>query len=179
MSSICRLYSYGPVYDTDNMPRKTPVRFGIIGYGKSSRVFHLPYITRNPDIEVVAFLQRSEPTPGTPHCTTDYPKAVWHKTIEDFCADRNIDVGVILTRQDTHAELGIKVLESGKHGNPLCLSSCVGTLRFFRSGYREADHHHSRRCRQLTQGSQEGWQAVHSFPEWVQSPPLLRRMTIG
>jgi predicted dehydrogenase len=93
-----------------------PIRVGIIGYGNSARTFHLPYITRCPDLEVVAFLQRAEPTQGKAHCSVDYPKACWHKSIEAFCADKDIDLGIVITGHISHAELATKVLESGKHG---------------------------------------------------------------
>lgn len=92
-----------------------PVRTGIIGYGNSARVFHLPYILQIPDLEVVAFLQRSEPTPGKRHCSIDYPDAKWHKSIEDFCADPNIDLGIVITGQDSHFELAEACLKAGKH----------------------------------------------------------------
>jgi hypothetical protein len=98
------------------------IRIGIIGYGNSARVFHLPYIERNPDLEVVAFLQRAEPRAGGRHCKHDYPTARWHRTIDEFCADDNIDLGIVVTGHSSHAELAEKVVLSGKHGEPRRLS---------------------------------------------------------
>jgi predicted dehydrogenase len=35
------------------------IRVGLMGYGFSTKCFHLPYILPNPDLEVYAFLQRA------------------------------------------------------------------------------------------------------------------------
>jgi hypothetical protein len=36
-----------------------PINVGFIGYGFSTKCFHLPFIIPNPDLEVYAFLQRA------------------------------------------------------------------------------------------------------------------------
>jgi predicted dehydrogenase len=102
------------------MTTKAPVRVGIIGYGRASRIFHLPFVTRNPDMEVVAFCQRSGPESGKPHCTVDFPKSRWHRTMEEFCSDPDIDLALVLSGGLTHFALAEQVLESGKHGKSSC-----------------------------------------------------------
>ena len=63
-----------------------PIRVGLMGYGFSTKCFHLPYITPNSDFEIYAFLQRKEPAkdaqPGD-HCTIDYPNAKHYRTAAD------------------------------------------------------------------------------------------------
>ncbi len=95
-----------------------------MGYGFSTKCFHLPFITPNSDYEVVAFLQRAEAPsdksnvePGK-HCTVDYPEAKHYRTAKDLLADSNVDLVIICTSSDTHCEFGEQALEAGKHGMP-------------------------------------------------------------
>ena len=111
-----------------------PIRVGLMGYGFSTKCFHLPYITPNPDFEIYAFLQRKEPSkdaqPGD-HCTIDYPNAKHYRTADDFFADKNIDLVCVCTAVASHAEFAEKALKAGKH--------CV-VEKPFTSTVAEADH---------------------------------------
>jgi hypothetical protein len=99
------------------MSSQNPIKVGIVGYGSSARVFHLPYILTNPDLDIVAFLQRDKaPVPGKPHCTVDFPDCTHYTEIEAFLQDKDIELVVILTQHDTHAEYSEKALLAGKHG---------------------------------------------------------------
>ena len=120
-----------------------PIKLGIIGYGFSAKVFHLPFIVPNPNLKVHAFLQRdpslflqrapSRPSrveeeeasglsPTSPTRTrraslaTDvFPAAKRYRTEEDFFADGEIEVVVVCSRDDTHAYFATLALENGKH----------------------------------------------------------------
>jgi predicted dehydrogenase len=99
-----------------------PVRLGLIGYGFSVKCFHLPFILANPGVQVGAFFQRAEAPkdpksaqPGS-HCTVDYPSAKHYRTAPEFFADPDIDVVVVCSKTDTHAEYAEKALLAGKHG---------------------------------------------------------------
>jgi predicted dehydrogenase len=101
------------------MAQPKPLNVGLIGYGNSAAVFHLPYILSTPSLRLHAVLQRAaapEGSSGQKHCTVDYPDATHHRTIEAFCADTSIDLAVVVTGQDVHAEMAIAALKSGKHG---------------------------------------------------------------
>jgi predicted dehydrogenase len=93
-----------------------------MGYGFSTKCFHLPFITPNPDFEVYAFLQRKEaPSKGSKvekgvHCTIDHPQAKHYRTPEDFFADQAIDLVIVCTGVDTHAKFAEQAMRSGKHG---------------------------------------------------------------
>ncbi|KAH8656282.1 oxidoreductase [Ilyonectria robusta] len=97
------------------------IKLGFVGYGGSARFFHLPYILPNPDLEVYAFLQRSEapsdPSAAKPgaHCTVDFPKAKHCRTAEDFFADPNIELVIVCTHTNTHSEFAERALRAGKH----------------------------------------------------------------
>ncbi len=97
-----------------------PIKVGLLGYGFSTKVFHLPYILPNPGYEVYAFLQRSEAPkdkskvePGE-HCTVDYPNAKHYRTIEDFCADPEIQLVSVCTKVGVHVEHAEKALLAGQ-----------------------------------------------------------------
>ena len=101
----------------------SPIKVGIVGYGNAAKRFHLPFITANPDYEVVAILQRAE-APADPssapkgsHCTVDHPNVKHYRSEEDFFADPEIQFAVVATRDDTHAAFAEKALLAGKHGS--------------------------------------------------------------
>jgi predicted dehydrogenase len=99
-----------------------PIKVGLMGYGFSTKCFHLPFITPNSDLEVYAFLQRAEaPADKTnveagKHCTVDYPKAKHYRSADDFFADPDIELVIVCTSSDNHAEFAEKAMRSGKHG---------------------------------------------------------------
>jgi len=99
----------------------SPIKVGIIGFGNTARVYHLPYILSMSDFEVIAFLQRdAAPEKGSktskPHCTVDFPQCKHYRSIEPFLEDKEIELVIILTHHDTHAEFAEKALLAGKHG---------------------------------------------------------------
>ncbi|KAK3696325.1 hypothetical protein LTR37_018061 [Vermiconidia calcicola] len=98
-----------------------PIKVGLMGYGSSTKYFHLPFILPNPDLDVVAFLQRAEAPedksnvePGK-HCTVDHPKAKHYRTAEDFFADDEIELVIVCTSSAMHFEFGKQALLAGKH----------------------------------------------------------------
>lgn len=99
-----------------------PIKVGLMGFGFSTKSFHLPFILPNPDFKVHAILQRAQAPsdksgvePGK-HCTVDYPDAKHYQTADEFFADPNTDLVIVCTHHDTHAEFAEKALLAGKHG---------------------------------------------------------------
>jgi predicted dehydrogenase len=105
-----------------------PIKVGLMGYGFSTKCFHLPFITPNADLEVYAFLQRAEApadkkdVEAGKHCTVDYPNAKHYRTADEFFADSKIELVIVCTSSDNHAEFAEKAMRSGKHGNTALLS---------------------------------------------------------
>lgn len=99
-----------------------PINVGLMGYGFSTKCFHLPFIAPNLDFNVYAFLQRAQAPANKSgveagkHCTVDYPDVKHYRTADEFFADSNIDLVIICTHHDTHAEFAEKALLAGKHG---------------------------------------------------------------
>ena len=98
-----------------------PIKVGIVGYGMSTKCFHLPYILPNPDLSVHAFLQRApaplspdDTSPKSGHCTVDFPQAKHYHTPEAFFGDAEIELVVICTHN--HEEFIEGALKAGKHG---------------------------------------------------------------
>lgn len=91
-----------------------------MGYGFSTKCFHLPYILPNKDLEVYAFLQRKEaPTDSTKeegvHCTIDFPNAKHYTKTDEFFADPDVDLVCVCTAVASHAEYAEAALKAGKH----------------------------------------------------------------
>jgi predicted dehydrogenase len=111
-----------------------PLNVGFMGYGFSTKCFHLPFVLPNPDLKVYAFLQRA-PAPASKegvekgkHCTVDFPEAKHYQTADEFFADKNIDLVLVCTGHDTHAEFAERALAAGKHGMQSYLH---GVLKIF------------------------------------------------
>ena len=99
-----------------------PIRVGLLGYGFSTKCFHLPFILPNPEYKVHAFLQRKEAPQDKSnveagvHCTIDHPDAKHYRTADEFFADKDTDLVIVCTGHDSHADLAEKALKAGKHG---------------------------------------------------------------
>lgn len=105
-----------------------PIKVGIIGYGFSARTFHVPFIQLNPDLEIVAFLQRNDaPTVhGKPSssCEEDHPNVKRYRDEAGFFEDKSIELVIVTSHHDSHGPYAELALKSGKNGE---LSIRAGT----------------------------------------------------
>ena len=84
-------------------------KVGVIGYGLSAKVFHIPFITSLPDFELTHILQRSSTSAldKNPHVTiVRTPEELW---------DTEVQLVIISTPPETHYALAKAALEKGKH----------------------------------------------------------------
>lgn len=87
------------------------IKVGVVGFGISAKVFHLPFITTLTDhYELVSILQRKGD-----EAKAQFPSAKIVRDIDELIADKNIDLIVITTPNDTHFPYTKKALEAGKH----------------------------------------------------------------
>ncbi|EED12943.1 NAD binding Rossmann fold oxidoreductase, putative [Talaromyces stipitatus ATCC 10500] len=86
---------------------------GLIGYGFSAKIFHLPFIQSVPELKLYAIVQRN-PTPEN-DAEKDHPGIKSYRSADELVKDANVDVIVITTPPDGHFELTKKALEAGKH----------------------------------------------------------------
>ncbi|KAK8062683.1 oxidoreductase domain-containing protein [Apiospora hydei] len=86
---------------------------GVVGYGMSAKIFHIPFIKATPLLKLRSILQRS-PKPGD-SAPADYPDLQHHTALDSLLADPELDVVVLCTTPPTHFAFATAALEAGKH----------------------------------------------------------------
>ncbi|KAK2601627.1 hypothetical protein QQS21_004862 [Conoideocrella luteorostrata] len=86
---------------------------GVIGYGMSAKIFHIPFIATTPQFKLHSIVQRS-PKDGN-SAPQDHPEAKHYTDVKQMLADPEVDVIVVTTPPDNHFELTKSALEAGKH----------------------------------------------------------------
>src|SRR5262249_29742769 len=100
-----------------------PVRAGILGYGFAGRDFHAYLLTHEPRIRLVAVASRDPDRRA--RAGADYGVRT-HATLEQMLAAGDLDLVIIATPHDVHAEQVLQVLEAGVHGvvdKVMCLTT--------------------------------------------------------
>ena len=85
------------------------VRVGLLGFGLAGQAFHAPIIRGVPGMELACILERK----GT-QAQEKYPEVRVARTIEELLADREIQLCVIATPNDSHYELARACLLAGR-----------------------------------------------------------------
>jgi scyllo-inositol 2-dehydrogenase (NADP+) len=96
----------------------------LCSYGMSSKVFHAPLITANPDLALHTILQRSDAS-----ALVDYPHASVVKTFDEIINSAAIDLVVVNTPNEHHYPMARAALLAGKHvvvEKPFTLSLAEG-----------------------------------------------------
>ena len=86
---------------------------GLVGYGSSAKIFHIPLIKIVPNLKVYAVVQRN------PTLDNDAGKDLGvkvFKSIEELVNDDKVDLVIINTPPASHYELAKIALEHGKNG---------------------------------------------------------------
>lgn len=98
---------------------------GIVGYGLSAKVFHIPFVKVTPELELYSILQRTpKPNDSAP---ADYPALKHHTKYDEFIADPALDLVVLTTTPQSHFEQVSQALRAGKH--VLCEKPFVPTSK--------------------------------------------------
>ncbi|PYI12533.1 oxidoreductase [Aspergillus sclerotiicarbonarius CBS 121057] len=101
-----------------------PHQIGIIGYGLSAKIFHIPYLMANRDFELRAIVQRSGD-----EAAQENPGVRVYRSAGELFADAAaaaVDVVVVATPPETHFGIVVAALEGGMHvivEKPFCPSS--------------------------------------------------------
>jgi predicted dehydrogenase len=90
-----------------------PFHIGIIGYGLSAKIFHIPYIQSVPELRLSAICQRRA-SPGN-DAANDHPEAKIYRDPNELIRDPEVDVVILCLPPETHLTLGKQCLEAGKH----------------------------------------------------------------
>jgi len=86
------------------------IRTALLSYGMSGRVFHAPFISLHPGLELKGSWERSKKL-----IQGDYPGVTSYASLEDILNAGDVDLVVVNTPTYTHFEYAKKVLEAGKH----------------------------------------------------------------
>jgi scyllo-inositol 2-dehydrogenase (NADP+) len=85
------------------------VRVGLIGFGLAGRAFHAPVIRAVPGLELACIVERS-----ATRAREKYPDVRVARTVEDLLADKEIELCVVATPNDSHFELARACLLAGR-----------------------------------------------------------------
>ncbi|RYU81036.1 Gfo/Idh/MocA family protein [Hymenobacter persicinus] len=88
----------------------TPIQTGLLAYGMSGKVFQAPFLTTHPGFQLRALVERSR---KEAHLT--YPAVVSYDSVAELLADPAVELVVVNTPNNTHAELTRLALRAGKH----------------------------------------------------------------
>jgi predicted dehydrogenase len=86
---------------------------GVVGYGLSAKVFHIPFINLTQGLRLHSIVQRT-PKDGN-SAPQDHPNLKHYNDTSKLLADAEVDVIVVTTPPDNHFELTKAALEAGKH----------------------------------------------------------------
>lgn len=88
----------------------TPIKVGLVGYGKSARIFHAPFIQHIPELSLKTVVQRHDDD-----AREDYPEVEIVRSTEALLKDEEVDLVVITTPNTSHYKLARLALEAGRH----------------------------------------------------------------
>ncbi|OJJ48209.1 hypothetical protein ASPZODRAFT_61967 [Penicilliopsis zonata CBS 506.65] len=96
---------------------------GVVGYGFSAKVFHIPFIQQVSDLKLYAVVQRTPRPDDDPE--KDHPGIKVYRSAEEMVRDPAVDVVIITTAPDSHFYLVKLALEAKK--NVVCEKPFVPT----------------------------------------------------
>lgn len=102
----------------------TPVITALLSYGMSGKVFHAPLISAHGGFHLKKVLQRRGD-----EAAHDYPGVTVVGELGDILNDREIELIIVNTPNDTHASFATACLEAGKHvvvEKPFTVTSAEG-----------------------------------------------------
>lgn len=83
---------------------------GICSYGMSGKLFHAPFLQAHPGYELQAIVERH-----SQDSKERYPDAKLYRSVEELCADPDLDLIVVNTPTHLHYEQALLVLNAGKN----------------------------------------------------------------
>lgn len=98
-----------------------PIRVGVVGYGMSANVFHIPFLTTNPSYQLTSIVERRQPK-----AVRDFPSIRSVRSIEELLEDESLELIVITTPNDTHAALAKAAILAKRHvviEKPFCVTT--------------------------------------------------------
>ncbi|POY35437.1 oxidoreductase [Solitalea longa] len=87
-----------------------PINTGICSYGYSTKVFHGPLISNDPNFKWTAVVERHHQD-----SKEKYPHLTIYKSIEELLSDDSIELVIVNTPNQTHYSIAKQALLAGKH----------------------------------------------------------------
>jgi predicted dehydrogenase len=101
---------------TTMTPLQPPFKVGIIGYGLSAKIFHIPFIT-SPSTKHLftlhAIVQRTPDPANDPQ--KDHPGVTVYRTSDELFADPVVQLVIVTTSPNSHFALASSAIEAGKN----------------------------------------------------------------
>jgi len=86
------------------------IKTGICSYGMSGKLFHAPFLEAHPGFELAAIVERNNND-----SREKYPNSKLYRSVEELCADKDLQLIVVNTPTHLHFEQAKLVLNSGKN----------------------------------------------------------------
>ncbi|KAK9233907.1 hypothetical protein V1525DRAFT_440358 [Lipomyces kononenkoae] len=93
---------------------RMPYQVGIVGYGSSARIYHIPFIHASPYFHLYSVVQR-QVRPGQANAVTELPGVKVFDSLDDMIQDENVHLVIITTPPGSHLELATAALKVNKH----------------------------------------------------------------
>lgn len=94
-----------------------PIRTCILGTGLSGLTFHVPFVLGLPEYFALHAVFERNPTSEGGRLHDRFGVSVKiHRSFEEVIADKEIDLVIVGTPNDTHFPFAKAALEAGKHG---------------------------------------------------------------
>jgi len=103
----------------------TPIKVGLAGFGISAKVFHAPFFAVMPTYTLTTVLERHHAS-----AAETYPGVRSVTSMDELLNDKEIELVVITTPNETHFEYAARALKAGKHvvvEKPFTVNSNEGT----------------------------------------------------
>ncbi len=84
----------------------------VVGHGLAGRYFHCPLIRRQPGLNLRGVVARD---PATREAATAFWGIRGYVSLDDALSDPQVELIVVATPHDTHADLAVRSLEAGRH----------------------------------------------------------------
>ncbi len=86
------------------------IKVGLASFGMSGRIFHAPFIEKNPNFELKLILERTKS-----NSTASYPNATIVRSFEKLINNKEVTLIVVNGPTYLHFEMAKSALEAGKH----------------------------------------------------------------
>ena len=86
------------------------IKTGVVGYGKSAKVFHIPFLSTMNEFQITKVLERH-----AEESKKKLPGITVAKTFDELIGDDETELIVVTTPNDTHFDYASRAMKAGKH----------------------------------------------------------------